>query len=340
MKFLLKILNPFWFSQDLTLNMGAKESGAMSGAASGAMAGASLGPWGALAGGVIGGLGGFFGSEEEVVPPSASDLARETADIQENIYLPSLMRQRDKFNPQMMGHALDQARLAQSGLQGFGSGISRDINQQRNIFSDNSIQQLRQQSPGFAGSERLQQMMQQQAEQGLRTGGNLNPEQMRGIDQMTQGAVASRGRGAGAFGVGQMALGRHSVLQANEDRARNFAQQTQQGGLNVSNPLQKIFAQSASTTGSFMDRLRNIQGFGASNSVSEFDPIGAGVLSANGMNSTLASNFNQRQSARSDDMFGGAMSSLGNMDFGSMFGGGGGGSMVGGGTGQRFGNIA
>ena len=173
-------------------------------------------------------------------------------------------------------------------------------------------------------------MLQQQAEDQLKRGGMLSQEQMRGVDQSTMGNVASRGRGAGAFGVGQLVLGRAGAIQANEDRARQFAQQTQQGGLAMSNPLQRIMQQNASTSGSIMDRLRNVQGFGQQNTV-DFDPINANVSNIAQFNNQMQQQQAQASASGFGDILGG-IGSLAGTAFGGPIGG-----MIGGQIGSMFG---
>lgn len=252
------------------------------------------------------GLGDFFGGGADAPDPiDPLQLGRQTSQLQKQ-FLGSRQDLRGEFDEQMIGGALQQAGRAQTGLSGLGRDVIGDMNQQRNLLSSNSIEQLRQQSPGFAGSERLQAMLQQQAESQLARGGMLSGEQMRDVDQMTQGAVASRGRGAGAFGVVQMAMNRQGAIQANEDRARQFAQQTQQGGLAMSNPLQRIFAQESASGGTFMDRLRNVQGFGQQNTVN-FDPINANVSNIAQFNNQMQQQQAEASASGFGDILGGVL---------------------------------
>ena len=321
---LSKFLNPFWFSQDLTMHADAKSQGAMSGAMSGASAGASFGPWGAAIGAVGGGLMGFFGSEEEVAPPTPEELAQQEVGLQ-RIKNQGLVDLRGDFNPQLNKLATDQIGRTQQSMSGIGRDVIGDISRDRSSLNQASMQQFRNQNQGFVGAERLQEMMQKQAQAQLARGGQLSPQQMRSIDQMTQGATQRQGRGSGAFNVGQLALGRHQVMQANEDRARAFAQQTQQGGLALSNPFARMQSMNAGTVGSQLDHLRNYQQVAQESTVGDFNPLGGSLLSNTQFNQGQQSGFNQRATARSDDMMGGALGILGNVDFGGMFGGGGGG---------------
>jgi len=328
MKFLTKFLNPFWFAQDLQLNASAKAQGAMGGAMSGAAMGTQIMPgWGTAIGGVAGGLMGMFGSEEEVAPPTPEELAQQEVGLQ-RIKNQGLVDLRGQFNPELNRLAVAQAGRAQQGLSGIGQNIIGDINRDRSSLNQASMQQFRQQNQGFAGAERLQQMMQQQAEAQLARGGQLSPQQMRSVDQMTQSATQRQGRGSGAFNVGQLALGRHGAMQANEDRARAFAQQTQQGGLALSNPFARMQSMNAGTVGSQLDHLRNTQQFAHQNTVGDFNPLGGSLLSNTQFNQEQQSAFNTRQTKRSDDMIGGGLSVLGNVDFGNMFGGGGKGDAI------------
>lgn len=261
--------------------------------------------------------------------PEAIDprkLARQTVGVQEE-FLGGRQRLRSEFDPQIIQGASEQLGRSQTGLRGVQGGITQDIISERQALGQASADQLRQQSQGFAGAERLQGLLQQQAEDQLQRGGALSGQQMRSIDQLTQGATARQGRGSGQFNIGQLALGRAGAIQANEDRARQFAQQTQQGGLAVSNPLQQILAREAGTAGTSFDRLRNIQGFGQQNTV-DFDPI----------NAQVAQNARQQQQAEQaqftadrnflPDLISGGLSLAGSVGTGglsSMFGGFGGG---------------
>ncbi len=221
-------------------------------------------------------LADFFSGGAEA--PEAIDprkLARQTVGVQEE-FLGGRQRLRGEFDPQIIQGASEQLGRAQTGLRGVQGGVTQDIISERGALGQASVDQLRQQSQGFAGAERLQGLLQQQAEDQLRRGGALSGQQTREVDQGVFSRLAGQGRGAGAFSVGQLALGRQGAIQANEDRARQFAQQTQQGGLAVSNPLQQIFAREAGTAGTSFDRLRNIQGFGQQNTV-DFDPINQNV---------------------------------------------------------------
>lgn len=252
------------------------------------------------------GLLDFFGGGADAPDPiDPLQLGRQTSQLQKQ-FLGSRQGLRGEFDERMMSGALQQAGRAQTGLGALSGDISQGISANRSQLNRSDMDQFRQQSQGFAGAERLQAMLQQQAESQLARGGMLSGEQMRGVDQMTQGAVASRGRGAGAFGVGQMALGRAGAIQANEDRARQFAQQTQQGGLAMSNPLQRIMQQNTATSGSIMDRLRNIQGFGQQNTVN-FDPINANVSNVAQFNNQMQQQQAQASASGFGDILGGVL---------------------------------
>ena len=323
---LSKFLNPFWITQETQLNM-AGLSGMLGGALGGASTGASFGGPGALIGGVVGGLGGLFGSEDEVKQPTPEELAQQTVGIRENIFLPALTRMRGQFNPQLAQQGIDQTNRIQQGLSGVNRNIASDIGQQRNMLGVSDADFLRSQSQGFAGSERLQAILQKQAEEELALGGQLSDEDLRNVQQGSQAASFSRGRGTGSFGIGQLALARQGATDARKAQRRNFAGQTIQSGLNVSNPLQRILAQNTQTAGSMLDRLRNSQQFGQQNQVQSFDPISGAVSGISGFNTSNQQGFNQRQSERSDDIFGGALSALGSLGGGGGFGGGGSGGM-------------
>jgi len=228
---------------------------------------------------------------------------------------------RGEFNPQLNRLAVEQAGRAQQGLSGIGQNIVGDINRDRNALNQNSMSQFRQQAQGFAGAERLQAILQKQAEDELALGGQLSGQDVRNIDQLTQGATARQGRGSGAFNVGQLALGRQGAVDARKAQRRQFGMQAIQSGLATSNPLQRIMQQNAGTAGSLMERLGNVQNFARENTVGDFNPLGGSLLSNTQFNQGQQAGFNQRATARSDDMAGGAMSMLGNVDFGSLFGG-------------------
>lgn len=252
------------------------------------------------------GLLDFFGGGADAPDPiDPLKLGRQTSKLQKQ-FLGSRQDLRGQFDERMIGGALQQAGRAQTGLGALSGDISQGISANRSQLNRSDMDQFRQQSQGFAGAERLQAMLQQQAESQLARGGMLSGEQMRGVDQSTMGNVASRGRGAGAFGVGQMALGRAGAIQANEDRARQFAQQTQQGGLAMSNPLQRIMQQNTATSGSIMDRLRNVQGFGQQNTVN-FDPINSNVSNVAQFNNQMQQQQAEASAGGFSDLLGGAI---------------------------------
>ena len=303
--------------------MSAKTSGAMSGAASGASAGSSFGPWGAAIGGVVGGLGGYFGAEEEVEPPTPMELAAQTAEV-ERFHQGKLYGLRSDYDSKFDQLNQQQLGRTQKYMSGMQRGIASDISRDRRSLNEADMAQFREQSAGFAGSERLQAMLQAQAEQELALGGRLSGEQERDVAQGSQAHSFQRGRGVGNFSIGQLALSRFGAQEAIKDKRRGFAGQTIQSGLNVSNPFQNIMRGNIGTTGSILDRLRNSQNFSQHGRI-DYNPISDSILSANQMATTGQQDFNQRQSERSDDMFGGALSSIGSI-FGSQSGGGGGGS--------------
>lgn len=319
------------------MNMANLGAGAM-GAASGAMSGASMGPIGMAAGGILGGLGGLFGGEDEVEMPSAEDIARDTVAAQ-GIKTQGLLDLRAKHDPRMSQLAMDQMGRTQAGLRPFQQQVISNIAQDRRTLSDDSIGQFREQAKGFAGAERLQAILQQQAEDELRRGGRLSAQEARLVEQGTQGATQRQGRGSGAFNVGQLAVNRAGAMNQREAQGRQFAMGVQTQGLNLSNPLSRIFAQDAGTIGSSLDNLRNQQQFAQQSQVQDFDPFGGQGVSQ--FNTGMQSGFNQRSSDFTSDIIGGGISSLNNLSgLGGMFGGGGGGiGGVGGGSFSGAGDI-
>jgi len=276
------------------------------------------------------GLGDFFGGGADAPDPiDPLKLGRQTGKLQTQ-FQGQRQKLRKQFDPQIMQGALRQAGRAQTGLSSLGQNITGDISRDRASLTGGDIGTLRQQSQGFAGAERLQEMLQRQAEDQLQRAGALTKEQFRDVDQGVFGGLAGQGRGVGAFGAVQSALGRQSAIRADEDRARQFAQQTQQGGLAVSNPLQNILAQSSNATGTFMDRLRNIQGFGAQNQVN-FDPINANVSNIAQFNNQMQQQQAQASAGGFGDIIGGLGSLAGTVMGGPL------GGMIGGKIGGMFG---
>ena len=217
-------------------------------------------------------LADFFGGGAKAPDPvDPRELARDTVGVQEE-FLGGRQRLRGQFDPQIMQGSLAQLGRAQAGLSGVSGDIAQDIARDRATLSAGDIGQLRSQSAGFAGAENLQAMLQKQAEEELALGGQLSAQESRNIDQLTQGATARQGRGAGAFNVGQLALGRQGAVDDRKAQRRQFAQQTLGSGLAVSNPFQRIMSQNATMAGGIPSRLGQTMGFADQNTVN-FDPI-------------------------------------------------------------------
>ena len=158
------------------------------------------------------------------------------------------------------------------------------------------------------------------------------------LDQLTQSRTVAQGRGAGAFNVGQLALGRQGEVERRQDRARQFAGQTLGAGLQVSNPFQRFQSQNATMAGGLPTRLGQTMAFGQQNQVN-FDPINANVAN-------IAQNqFNAEQQEYLQDknflpdLIGGGLSMAGSIfggpsggaiagKLGGLFGGGGGGQSM------------
>jgi len=265
------------------------------------------------------GLADFFGGGAKAPKPiDPRALARQTIGVQEE-FLPGREKLRSQYNPQIIQGGLAQLGRAQEGLSGVTSDIAGDISRDRASMNQADIGQLRQQSQGFAGAERLQAMLQQQAEDELARGGQLSPEQMRNIDQLTQGATQRQGRGSGAFNVGQLALARHGAVQAREDRARQFAGQTLGTGLATANPFQRIQSQNATMAGGIGSRLQNAQGFAGQNTVN-FDPINQNVAQIANQNFQAEQAKFEADRSFLPDLIGGGLSLAGNI-FGGPAGG-------------------
>jgi len=309
--------------------MSAKAKGAAGGVASGAMSGAAIGSIvpgigtaiGAAGGAILGGLSGFLGSEEEVEPPTPEEMAQQSIGVQE-IYLPALQRLRAQHNPELMRLGVEQTSRAQQGLSGISNAMAGDISRDRATLSTGDMDLFRSQSQGFQGAERLQQIMQQQAEEELRLNGRLSPEMQRNVDQMTMGQTMKQGRGAGAFNVGQLALSRQGAVQQRQDRARQFGSGVAQLGMQTSNPLQRFMGINAQMAGGLPQRMAQAQQFGEQNQVN-FDPINAQIANVAMGSAQMKAAQNARSSSSFGDMLGGGLSMVGSMYAGGAFGGGG-----------------
>ena len=274
----------------------------------------------------------FSGGAEEPEMMSGAEMARETVGAQE-VFLPERERLREQYGSQIMQGALGRAGTARSGLSGIAAGQAQDISRDRGILNRGDMDMLRQQSQGFTGAERLQALLQQQAEDELALGGQLSNEEMRNVDQLTQQATQRQGRGAGAFNVGQLALGRQGAVDARKAQRRQFAGQTIGSGLAVSNPLQRIMQQNTAAAGSLPQRLGQTLQFADQNTVN-FDPINQNV--ANAAQAQFAADQAQYQADKSflPDLIGGGLSMAGSIFGGpaggmlanKIFGGGGGGA--------------
>jgi len=106
--------------------------------------------------------------------------------------------------------------------------FNQQLNQQGGAFREgllNMSPELRSAGYGVQAQDALLAKLYGQAQDDLDRGGNLSAEGNRAVEQGTASAVGQRGRGAGAFGVGQLALNRESARQGREDRSRQFAGQ-------------------------------------------------------------------------------------------------------------------
>ena len=265
--------------------------------------------------GLLDKIPGMGGGEDAPKPVSATKVAKETADIQGNVYLPALTRLRGQYNPQLNQLAVEQAQRAQQGLSPILSDITGDISRDRGAMTRADMELFRDQSKGFAGAERLQALMQQMAEEELALGGRLSAEQERGVTQRSSADSARRGRGSGAFAVGQLALARQDAQQRLKNQRFGRGMQTIQSGLQMSNPLQRLMGINAQSAGTALDRLRNAQKFGDANTV-KFDPLNkevSGIAQSNF--AQQSANYRASQAAKSD-LLGGGMDLLG-----SIFGG-------------------
>lgn len=155
--------------------------------------------------------------------------------------LPSVMRQREAlfsrgvrdFNQQLgdQGGAFRQGLLAMSPeLQRAGQGLEEE---------DEILKRLR-----------------ADAIRRLDRGGDLSAEEIRDVEQQTNSAVGSRGRGAGAFGVGQLALNRVSARRARE--AENIGYGYQAYGLGAESQRRNL-AQASQFTSPFLNILSQNQ---------------------------------------------------------------------------------
>jgi len=114
---------------------------------------------------------------------------------------------------------------------------------------------LRMAQDSLRSDEGLLNQLRGQAGADLRLGGQLSPEDIRAVEQQTASAVGQRGRGAGAFSVGQLALNRQSARDAREMQRRQFASgvlglggQFDQRALSQSDRFTKPFLQQLSET--------------------------------------------------------------------------------------------
>ncbi len=196
---------------------------------------------------------------------------------------PRILRGRREFDEQFLGADLRQVQSAftrDGGLRDILEGdIIPSIRRQRGELLTSDVAQFREAAPTFAGAEGIATELQGQTAEDLLLGGQLSPEEIRATEQAISSATGRRGRGAGAFAVGQQALGRESARNRRRRIRRDAATRAAQLGLQVAQPIRNIQAQNAQLIGSPLQQLSFNEAF-ARRSTPQFDvldPIVSGL---------------------------------------------------------------
>jgi len=200
----------------------------------------------------LGLLGGGLASRKNIPlpqPATAEELSTRGINLRKDDAFPRILDTRREFDSQFLRADERQLQLADMIRRNMiEDDILPSISRQRadlNIrdiknFNDilrseggNFRSGLLALSPELAGADTgfqqdlgLLNQLRAQASEDLALRGQLSGEDIRAVEQQTASAVGRRGRGAGAFGVGQLALNRQSARDAREAQRRNFAANT------------------------------------------------------------------------------------------------------------------
>jgi hypothetical protein len=178
----------------------------------------------------------------QVAELNPAEISERGINLRTNDAFPRIMKGREEFDPQFaeLDRAqLERAAIGQSDIQEniiapslgrqrsqFLGGDIEDINQFASPFRDALLKlapSLGIAEEGLQSDERILNMLRGQAESDLALGGDLSEQDIRAVEQGTASNVGRRGRGAGAFGVGQLALNRDAARRGRESERRGFA---------------------------------------------------------------------------------------------------------------------
>ena len=195
----------------------------------------------------------FTGAETGDIPEvrgiNPSQVSQQGLDIRQRAF-PQITNMRESFDKQFL--ELDQTQFERADSfkrNRIEDDIIPSLSRQREQLSDRDVNQLRKLSDVFGGTENLTRILQGQAESDLKLGGDLSAQDIRANEQQVGSATGRRGRGAGAFAVGQTALGRDQMRRQREAERRNFAGSAARLGLDVSQPIQDIIGRNAQIVG-------------------------------------------------------------------------------------------
>lgn len=177
---------------------------------------------------------------------SPEEIAQRSVNVRRFEAFPRILETRRDFDNQFLAADLAQLERADSARRRIlEDDVIPSISRQRRALLGRDVndfnQILNQQGAGFRQGllalspslgiaeeglqrdEGLLSTLRGQAEADLALGSDLSQEDIRAIEQQTASAVGRRGRGAGAFSVGQLALARQGARDAREAQRRNFA---------------------------------------------------------------------------------------------------------------------
>jgi len=278
-------------------------------------------------GGIASSLLGKKGSKTSAPPPTHDrGLVQRGLAIRKQEAFPEILSIRSEFDPKFIEQNIRNTRQAQSGIASLlGDEVTESIGRQRGQLFESDIDRLQDVTPGLFGAQKLTGELQRQAQEGLALGGELSAEDIRASEQSIGAATQRRGRGSGAFAVGQLALGRDAARRTRRDERRQFAGQSAQLGIQTAQPFLGIQARNNQLVGSPLQQLSAALGLGASApDVPVFDPNVVNIAQGNqGIQANASSQAAASRSSRNAGLLSGGLSAAGQIG-GSLFGQGGG----------------